>query len=177
MDNEQYRPVSAMFIQELTRAQLELRVYVVTLLGDANDAADVLQETNLDLWKKAATFDLDRPFLPWAKRLAWFQVLKFRSGKKREKVIFSEEVLNAMVETMQAEPKGAEEMLDALENCVKKLTDRQRAYLVAKYAERQTVEEMAAFFRHTTAAIVSVLYRLRNALHECVEKSVQQERA
>lgn len=175
MADEQYKAVSATFIQELTQAQLDLRLYVVTLVGDAHDAADVLQETNLELWKKADTYDPTRPFLPWAKALAWYQVLKYRTYKKRERVVFSETVLNAMAETMQTGQDSAGVMLEALEGCVKKLTESQRAYLSAKYAERKTVAEMAGLFRHSTTAVVSLLYRLRNLLHECVEKTVRLE--
>lgn len=175
MANEQTKAVSATFIQELTRAQLELRLYVVTLVGDPHDAADVLQETNLDLWKKADTYDPARPFLPWAKTLAWYQVLKYRTVRKRERLVFSEEVLNAMAESLQTPRAGTEVLLEALEVCVKKLSDRQRAFLAAKYAERKSVEEMAGLFRHSATAVASLLYRLRNLLHGCVEKRVRLE--
>lgn len=174
MDTEsgQFRPVSAAFVQELARAQLELRVYVVTLVGNTHDAEDVLQETNLDLWRKAATYDEGRPFLPWAKRLAWFQVLKYRTGKKRERVVFSEAVVAMIADKLEAEQQGAEARLDALEGCVKKLTDLQRAYLADKYVQGLSVEQMSAHFRHTAAAVVSLLYRLRNVLHDCVEQKL-----
>lgn len=177
MGDEQYRAVSATFIQELTRAQLDLRLYVVTLVGDAQDAADVLQETNLELWKKADTYDPARPFLPWARALAWYQVLKYRTYRKRERMVFSEKVLHAMAATLQAQPDRAEVMLAALESCVKKLTERQRAYLSAKYGERKSVQEMAEHFRHSATAVVSLLYRLRNVLHGCVEKAMRLEQA
>lgn len=175
MGKEQVRAVSAAFIQELTRAQLELRLYVVTLVGDPHDAADVLQETNLDLWKKAETYDPARPFLPWAKTLAWYQVLKHRTLRKRDRLIFSEDVLNAMAESLQSTQERGDDLLEALEGCVKKLSDRQRAFLAAKYAERKSVEEMAGLFRHSTTAVASLLYRLRNLLHACVDKQVRLE--
>jgi len=175
MVNEQDRAVSAAFIQELTRAQFELRIYVVTLVGDPNDADDVLQETNLDLWKKAQTYDPSRPFLPWAKTLAWYQVLKYRTNRKRDRLIFSEQVLNAMAESLQGTQENGSDMLEALEGCVKKLSDRQRALLAAKYAERRSIEEMAGLFRHSTTAVASLLYRLRNLLHACVHKRVRLE--
>ncbi len=176
MQGGQVRAVSAAFIQELTRAQLELRVFVVTLIGDAYDAADVLQETNLDLWRKADTYDPARPFLPWAKTLAWYQVMRYRTDRKRERVVFSEAVLAALTETMQAQERASDEWLEALERCVRKLSDRQRAYLKAKYAERKSAEEIAALFRHSAAAVAALLYRIRGVLHDCVERSLRLER-
>ncbi len=172
---EQYKAVSATFIQELTQAQLALRVFVVTLVGDANDAADVLQETNLDLWKKADSYDASRPFLPWAKSIAWYQVLKYRTYRKRERLVFSDAVLNDMAETLRSCPEETDGMLEALEACVKKLTENQRAYLFSKYAEHKTAEEMAVSFRCSPTAVASLLYRLRNMLHACVEKALSRK--
>ena len=40
------------FIQSLTDHQGRLFVYLVSMLGDVHDARNVLQETNLELWRK-----------------------------------------------------------------------------------------------------------------------------
>lgn len=175
MAAEACKPVSEAFIRNLTQAQLELRVFVTSLVGNAHDAADVLQETNVDLWAKAETYDASRPFLPWAKTLAWYQVRKYRTLKSRERVFFSEAVVNAMAEELQTDQVDSDMMLDALESCLKKLTGHQRAYLTAKYGERKTVRELTEQFRHSSASVVSMLYRLRNLLHGCVEKTMRME--
>jgi len=38
------------------------------MVRNAADADDVLQETNLVLWRKTADFDPAREFMPWAMR-------------------------------------------------------------------------------------------------------------
>lgn len=175
MAGEACKPVSEAFIRNLTQAQLELSVFVTSLVGNAYDAADVLQETNIYLWVKAETYDASRPFLPWAKTLAWYQVRKYRTRKARDRVFLSEPVVNAMAAELQTEQTDTEMMLDALESCLKKLTGMQRAYLTAKYGERKTVREMAGQFHRSAASVVSVLYRLRNLLHGWVEKTMRME--
>ena len=58
----------ARFVQLLTGLQSRLYAYLCTLLVRSDDARDVLQETNVVLWKKAADYDPTRPFEPWAFR-------------------------------------------------------------------------------------------------------------
>ena len=65
------------FVMLLTKAQFDLKLYIAALTKDLQDVEDILQETNADIWSKADTYDPSRPFLPWAKTLAKFQVLRF----------------------------------------------------------------------------------------------------
>lgn len=66
---------SARFVVLLTGLQSRICAYLCTLLARAEDARDVLQETDLVLWKKAADYDPARPFEPWAFRFAHWQAL------------------------------------------------------------------------------------------------------
>ena len=65
-------------MQLLTGTQSRLYAYICSLIGGAAGARDVLQETNLVLWDKAQEYDPARPFLPWAYRIAYLQVLAYR---------------------------------------------------------------------------------------------------
>jgi RNA polymerase sigma-70 factor, ECF subfamily len=40
------------------------------LLGERREAEDLTQETYLRAWERLHTFDLERPFLPWIRRVA-----------------------------------------------------------------------------------------------------------
>ena len=63
------------FVQQLAENQNRLYGYVYSLVGDHAQAADVVQETNMVLWRKLDEFDPQRPFLPWAFTIGRFQVL------------------------------------------------------------------------------------------------------
>ena len=56
----------------ITRHQAALHAYILSPLPNQAKADDVLQETNLVLWRKAADYDQAMPFMPWACRIAWF---------------------------------------------------------------------------------------------------------
>ena len=81
------------FVTQLTEAQFSLFDYISFLLCDSSDARDVLQETNPDLWRKASAYDASRPFLPWARVIAHYQVLTFRKKQSRSHLLFDDEFL------------------------------------------------------------------------------------
>ena len=63
------------FVQLMTEHQGRLYAYVLSLLGDPDQANDVLQETNLVLWRNAGEFQMGSNFRAWAFRIAHFQVM------------------------------------------------------------------------------------------------------
>jgi DNA-directed RNA polymerase specialized sigma24 family protein len=67
--------------------------------------------------------------------------------------------------------------LDAVNRCVKKLTEAQQALVTAKYFERLSIVEIAARFGYSQAAAVSLLYRIRHVLGVCVQSALKQEDA
>ena len=58
------------FVNHLTSAQAVLYAYITSLLGDRESAKDVLQETNLVLWRKSAEFDEHKSFAAWSSGIA-----------------------------------------------------------------------------------------------------------
>ena len=59
-------------VAALAENQSELYGYIFLRLGSDTDAKDVLQETNLYLWKNIIHLDSPEHLLPWAKTLAAF---------------------------------------------------------------------------------------------------------
>lgn len=170
---EEQKQIPDSFVRELTKAQFDLRFYIVSLLGGSKDAMDVLQETNVYLWRKASTYDASRPFLPWAKTLARFQVLAWRKRQQREKIVFDDSVVESLADSLTASRPDPEAALAVLDGCLGKMTEFQRGYLRARYVTRLGIPEMAKKFGQTPPAIVSLLYRLRNLLHDCITTSLE----
>ena len=96
--------VSQSFLKGLTSAQLDLLVYITSLLGHTYDAEDVLQETNLALCRKAAEYDPRRPFIAWAKSFAKYEVLKYRTLHSRDRVVFNDEVFEHVAACLEETP-------------------------------------------------------------------------
>jgi RNA polymerase sigma-70 factor (ECF subfamily) len=174
-ESSQPVPPSAEFIAQVTRAQRTLHAFILSMLRNAADADDVLQETNIVLWRKAAEFDPTRPFTPWAMRVAQLQSLAFLKKKQRSKVAFDDELLTLIAEEAIAEAPESDARRVALSACLQKLTAEQGALVAQRYEPGGSVNEIAEQRGTTPKAISEMLRRIRQALLVCIERSLEKE--
>ncbi len=163
------------FMQSLTGAQSRLYAYICSLIGGAAGARDVLQETNVVLWDKAHEYDPGRPFLPWAYRIAYLQVLAYRKRCARSRLIFDEHLVNEVAREFLRRDDDHDRRLDALNHCMDKLTRPRRELLDRRYQRGETVDQIAARLRKTPNVVSASLYRIRKALLECIEARLATE--
>lgn len=156
-------------LTEIAGCQSRLYAYICTLLGGAADAHDVLQQTNLALWDKAAEYDAGRPFLPWAYRFAYLQVMAYRKARGRDRLLFDDEVVGRLAERL-APDEEPDRRLEALDGCLGRLSKRQRHVVDLRYREGKTVEAISAALGKAPNAVSAALYRIRAALAECIER-------
>jgi RNA polymerase sigma-70 factor (ECF subfamily) len=79
-----------------SQCHLDLLRYAMSLLPDRSQAEDVVQETARALWKKKDEFDPDQPFWPWAKKFAWFEVMRHRKKMAIRRKYFADELIEAL---------------------------------------------------------------------------------
>ena len=107
--NEPSTQPSDDFIQLLTSHQTQLRGVILAGLGNYVDCQDVLQKTNLAIWKKAAEFDDSKSFLAWAIGIARFEILAFMRDRQRDRHVFDPEVADLLVAQAEREVGGLPE--------------------------------------------------------------------
>jgi RNA polymerase sigma-70 factor (ECF subfamily) len=154
----------------MTQYQGRLYVYILSLIGDANAANDVLQETNVVLWRESRQFVPGTNFKAWAFRVAHFQCMAHRQRLLRDRIVFSDEVVAALA----AEAKELDETFDqrssVVGRCLERIHARSREALRLRYAEELAVKEVAAKMNRTANAISQLLFRARQWLIECVKR-------
>ena len=164
------------FVSRLAAAQFALLGYIAFLVGNVEDAKDILQDVNVTLWEEGCAYDFAKPFLPWAKSVAWYQVKTFRTLQARDRLVFDE----ALLERMAAdEPEAADDDLQrrlaALERCVEKLKPGQKLLLRQRYAQCHSVQDLAGTLRRSADAVSMLLYRIREKLGKCIETALAEE--
>src|SRR5580698_3875418 len=112
---------SAGFLLQLTNHQSAMYAAVVSMLGGAEGAQDVLQETNAALLEKALEYDPTRPFVPWAVGFARTQVLAWRKRQTRDRLVLDDELFEAVADRLATDPPAPNQRLEALERCLGKL--------------------------------------------------------
>jgi RNA polymerase sigma-70 factor, ECF subfamily len=167
------------FVTQLTAAQGSLYAYVSALLGGTGDAADVLQETNLVLLRKAAEFEAGRSFTAWARKFAYLQVLAHREKQKRNRLVtnFSDDTFGKMAAKLEAYNSEFAHRARLLDKCVEKLSDYQRELVRLRYAERLGVKTIASELHKPENNIATALYRARLSLIDCLETASESRSA
>jgi RNA polymerase sigma-70 factor (ECF subfamily) len=173
---EEFIPPSAVFLEGVTKAQRNLHAFIVSILRNAVDADDVLQETNLVLWRKASEFDPARPFMPWALRIAQLQAMAFLKQKRQSnRVAFSEELLSLVAEESIAEVSEQEARRIALAGCLQKLPEHQRSLIAQRYQPGGSVNAIAQERNTAPKALSEMLRRIRTSLMKCIERTTTRE--
>lgn len=168
------RPDEA-FVRHLTDSQSRLYAFIVSLLGHADPAQDLLQETNVALWRKADTFDATRPFLPWAMGFARLQVLAWRRGQAGSRLVYDDDLFELMATDMEQPPATPAWELEALEVCLARLRPEQRQLLDRCYGRDEAVQDVAQDLGRSISGLSVTLHRLRRALLDCVRARVALE--
>lgn len=159
-------------VGQLTRHQKVVFRYILSLVPDPAAAEDILQETNLALWRKAADFDETRPFLPWACRFALHQVRAWRRDRARDRHVFDDDVLDLLAAEglREGEPPALEH---GLRDCLARLPERQRQLILARYQPGASVEQLARERNTNANALSQTLHRIRRSLADCIERHLQ----
>lgn len=161
------------FVERMTRHQRELYGFILSLTGRPADAEDVLQETNIVLWRKVDEYDPARPFMTWACRIAHFQVLAYLKRVQRDRLAFLDErLLSSIAEIAARYAEQPDRRLQALRECLEQLPEHSRALIRQRYFSGQGVQNIAEALGRSAGAVSVALHRARSALLACIEKKL-----
>lgn len=162
------------FVRRLTESQNRIYGYVFSLLGDHSRAADVVQETNVTLWRKINEFDSGRPFLPWAFAVARFQVMAHLRDNQRDRLLLDAELAETISQEIEPQATQLDNLRESLRPCLQRLSPEHRQLITHRYFKAMSLDSIAAEAGRTTGAIKVALLRIRRQLADCMQ---QQQRA
>lgn len=152
----------------------QILAYISALLLNWNDADDLFQETCLVLWQKFDEFEPGTNFLAWALRVADYNVMMFRRKQSRLKT-FNTRLRNAMMsDAAEWTAQEATASLDALFDCMDRLTASDRTTVVQRYCEGVPVRQIAEKLGRSPESIHNTLCRIRKWLLNCIDLKLKQ---
>ena len=159
----------AEFVGQITRHQTMLRAYIISLMPGMDGVEDVLQETNVVLWEKRATFQPGTNFRAWACAVARFEVKTHRRKLLRlGKVVLDEDLAEQLAEHCEAPPGEVDDRLRALDRCLDRLREKERQLVEHRYYSKLPLEEFAARCERPVESLRVSLFRIRAALKKCI---------
>lgn len=163
---------SSEFVRLLTENQRNLFTYIHALLVNKQDVEEVLQETNLVLWRESDKFEIGTNFRAWACTVALNQVRAFVKRRKRHPVLFDEDTISAIARRQTENSNHLDRRVEALADCVTKLSAKKRQFLDQRYGLGLSVDEIAQEVGLGPAGVYKMLSRIRVALHTCVNQTL-----
>ena len=133
----------AEFVTLLTSHQLDIYLYVHSLMPDPHEAADIIQGTNVVLWEKRHQFQMATDFRAWAFQIARYELSEQRARRKRKGVSFSDALIDELTLQSPSYTTGDDDLMDGLRRCVPQLAARDRELLIQRYSSQTTCESIA----------------------------------
>ncbi|MDA7922810.1 sigma-70 family RNA polymerase sigma factor [Verrucomicrobiales bacterium] len=163
------------FVRLWTCHQAEVERYVFSMIPRQADAAVVVQDVSVLLWRKWDKYDPERPFVPWAIRFAYLEILKWRQKQAREKLVFSDSLLEQLHSRHEEEMPLMEARRGALTECMESLSEQQQKWVRLRYGRHGAVKQEAAESGISMHKIYYALEKIRDQLQDCIEQKLRKE--
>jgi RNA polymerase sigma-70 factor (ECF subfamily) len=174
LNNERADPNKHLMLL-MTQHQRRIFSYIYTLVPDRHDANDLLQETSLVICEKFHEFSPGTDFVAWACQIAYWQIRRARQKFARSRVIFDQEIVDALAQTAAEMQFELSERHDALAHCLQKLHPRDREMVLTRYEPGANAEVAARRAGRTLEAAYKALARIRKLLLDCVTNQLSPE--
>ncbi|MBK1827224.1 sigma-70 family RNA polymerase sigma factor [Haloferula rosea] len=165
-------PDDGEFVALMTRNQKSILAFLVALVPRVADAEDILQRTNLVLWRKRQQFELGTNFKAWAFAIARWEALAFlRESRRQGWLVFNDELASLVAERMASLPDSQiDSMPDSLRHCLGQLSESHRQLVFERYSRGLSLRECSERFDRSEQGLKVTLHRLRITLRRCVSK-------
>ncbi len=167
------------FVRCFAKHEADIRRYAMTLLFDPGMIDDILQETSIALWRKFDQYDKSQPFVNWACRFAYYEVMNQRKKRRvRDKNFarnFSQETFDCLADERLSQNEKLETQRQALRDCLKKLPEDDRELLGMRYTNTATIAEIAEDLGEKAKHLYRQLERIRRNLAKCSHQAVKAE--
>ena len=162
----------AQFLRHYAESEVALHTVVRSLVPTRQMASEVMQDVILVLWEK---FDAAADFQGWAFGVAKNVALRHLRRQSRDRHVFGDDLVNQLADDAVALVPVHDGHREALERCLEKLPAAQRDLVLTAYTKGTRMDELATRRGQTPMALYKLLHRIRQALLECVERTLAKE--
>jgi RNA polymerase sigma-70 factor (ECF subfamily) len=165
------------FVSLYVRHEAAVFSFVLTMVRHTADAEDVVQRASMTMWRCFGKFEPGTNFRAWAFQIAKNEALNHLSRIKRDRHVFSEQLLAMLAEQAEERADDLDARRRALDFCVEKLPAEARGIVEGCYASGSTIRSFAEQAGETANKIYKRLNRVRAGLQKCVERQLGLEEA
>ena len=153
---------------------IRVRAFLAAHLNDPDTVDDLAQETFIAAYRSLGTHRHESDIGAWIKGIARNKLrMYFRehySAKKRSEFVRAQTIEELSEDLCQATAEDTTSTVERLAECMRRLPERLRLALEARYYGRERVADLADRLQTSATAVSSLLYRGRVELRLCMEK-------
>lgn len=169
------------FTEIIRRSERPIRAWITSRCPPGGDADEVAQLTFVQAFKRIDDYRVGTDFRAWLFAIARYQLMAECTRLRRLADYHSRYVPQALVQELERRVEqgtdSESERLSYLVECMNELDEQRRRILDWRYGEERTLSEIAELTHRSVGAIKKHLFRLRHALHECIQHKLDSERA
>lgn len=161
------------YLRLLGQHERHLAAFVYSLVPRATDADDILQEVKLTMWRQFSTFQPGSNFRAWARQIATHQILNYRRAEQRRpQSVIDDAFIEAVASEIDRQAEELDRRSDALQFCLRKLSEPHRKIIVWRYFDNCGIDEIATRTERSAEAVYQLLSRIRGMLNDCVSRQL-----
>lgn len=155
----------------LRRELPRLRSFISLKLPVAHLVDEIAHESFVYAYQHLNEFEIDKPFRPWLRSIAWNLIRKEIQRYAREQVNLSK-LEQAQFIRVSAAPMSNDESI-YLEECLERVDPTRRLLIEQKYRDGLSSEEIATLHQRTSEWVRINLFRTREMLKNCISAKIQ----
>jgi RNA polymerase sigma-70 factor, ECF subfamily len=144
------------------------------MLGDEDDAMDIVQETMITVWKKIKEIKSPDSYRPWMYRIVLNKCYdELRKRKRNPEMVADESAWRFINESVSENPgrqADNREMANVIMTLTGNLSPKQRAVFILADVEEMQVDEVSSITGMSKSNIKANLYYARKRIGELIAK-------
>lgn len=161
------------FEELVNRHRMSVYRLARSITGNHDDADDAAQETFIRVYRSLSSFDTDRSFKPWLRRITYntsLNVLRASSNRKKQ-------IVNAETDHVPDQSPNPEQVVQSrdsgshIQAAVESLTAELRATFVLRASEGMSYRDIASTTGVKIGTVMSRLSRARERIQTAMESA------
>ncbi len=152
-----------------------LMSYIMLMVHNQTVAEDLLQETASIMWENFDHFQEGTNFAAWAISIARNKTLEYLRENRKTKKLFQDEFYRKLSLVAETSTNDYSLRVTALEECLKKLNERDKILINQRYKDNVSVKEISHANGWPTSTLYQRFSKIFGLLHVCISRSLARQ--
>jgi RNA polymerase sigma-70 factor, ECF subfamily len=160
------------FLVLFIRNQKRIYGLIASLVPNALDADDIMQETLMVMWRRFDEFQEGTDFAAWGMAIARKKIMKYRSSRQGKALMFSDEAVEEIAARNEKFNIKTNDYATALQQCLNKLEEPDRRIIQMRYEREMPIKQLADSIGRKMDNMYKILARIHNVLQSCIHRTM-----